>query len=133
MAQDLITEAELATYGIAGGASSRGTSAQRLAAIAGASATVQAALAARYPLPWSAWDGLVKRWTARIAARELMNVVGWNPEDPANAELIALAREAHREALLAGKGAILVEITAAASTGDTVAPLEVLCDERQGW
>ncbi len=133
MSQDLITEAELGYYGLAAGALGRASSAQKAAAIAGASATVQGLLAARYPAPWTAWDGLTKRWTARIAVRDILSIIGANPEDPANAELIRLAQEAHRDARLAGKGDMIVAITAAASEGDTVAPLEVLSDDPQGW
>lgn len=133
MAQDLITDAELDAFGVAPGATSDATPEQRAAARAGASATVQGLLAARYPAPWSSWDPLVKRWVARIAVRDLLSVIGMNPQNEANAEIIRLGQEAHRDARLAGKGDLIVGIVAAASVGDTVAPLEVLSDERAGW
>lgn len=133
MGQDLITDAELTEYGVAAGFGGRASPAQRAAAISGASATVQGLLAARYPAPWTSWDALTKRWTARLAVRDLLAVVGANPEDPANANIIDLAKEAHRDARLAGKGDLIVAIAAAASTGDTAAPLEVLSDEPSGW
>lgn len=133
MAQDLLTDTELTEYGIAAGFTGRATPAQRAAAISGASATVQGLLAARYPAPWSSWDALTRRWTARLAVRDLLAIVGANPEDPANANIIDLAKEAHRDARLAGKGDLLVGIVAAASTGDTVAPLEALSDPPAGW
>lgn len=133
MSQDLITDAELAAYGIAQAVLDRLTVAQKAAVISASSATVQGLLAARYPTPWGSWDGLVKHWTARLAVRAILAIIGANPEDPANAELIRLAQEAHRDARLAGKGDLIVAIVAAASTGDTVAPLEVLSDDAQGW
>lgn len=130
MATEYITDAEFTTFGIAPGAISEATTGQKDAARRAASAEADASFRSRYTLPLTAWDDLVRMQVAAIATERLLTILGWNPENEANANIVAAAKRARE--FLRRVAASLEHPDVTESAPVTSAPF-VLSGEPEGW
>lgn len=130
MGTEYITDAEFTTFGLATGALSRASTGQKDAARRAASAEADGSFRARYTLPLTAWDDLVRMHVAAVATERLLTILGWNPEDPANANITAAARRAREFFRRVGASLEHPDVTETAPVTSTP---YVLSDEPQGW
>lgn len=128
MPVEYITDAELLAYGVA---STRGSSDQRTAARRAASSIADSYFRARYTLPLLAWDAAVKSRVAALAARELLRVVGWNPEHPADVALMKAADNAEKWFQLVSTRDAHPDVSE--STPSSEPAPEVLSDDLREW
>lgn len=130
MTTEYITDAEFVTFGLAQGGLSRATTGQKDAARRAASAEADASFRSRYTLPLTAWDDLVRMHVAAIATERVLTIIGWNPEDPSNANIVAAAKRARE--FLRRVAASLEHPDVSESAPATSSPF-VLSGEPEGW
>lgn len=128
MPVEYITDAELIAYGVA---STRGSSDQRTAARRAASSIADSYFRARYGLPLTSVDEAVKSRVAALAARELLRVIGWNPENPADSAIMKAADNAEKWFQLVATRDVHPLVTETAPASEP-AP-EVLSDDLREW
>jgi hypothetical protein len=93
MPTEYITDDEAVAYGVA---TTRGTTAQRNAARYAVSSLMDSYFRARYGLPLTSWDESVKAAAGALYARQLLRVIGWNPESLADRAIMDAGDKAER-------------------------------------
>lgn len=89
-----VTDDDLVAHGVSPEAIKRITPDVTAAIRSGASRTADLYLAERYSLPLVTWGDDLKQIVAAIATYRILTRRGWNPNDPNNAGIVALYKQA---------------------------------------
>lgn len=105
----------------------------RDAALAFAADWADSLLRGRYKLPLAAWGDDLRGHVAAIAARQLLTIVGFNPEVPADAIIATRAHAAERWLEGVARRVVHPNVTEAAGVAALPAVPIVLSDDARGW
>lgn len=111
MGTQYATLTDLTRLGLASGALGRVPWDTQTGQLAYASAYADGFLRSRYALPLTVWGDDLREAVCAIAAEGALTTIGFNPEDPANAALVARANRARAWLKMVGTGQIDPAIT----------------------
>jgi hypothetical protein len=98
--QLLASTTDLVTYALPATALGALTPAQQSGALQAATDYAYARMSARYPattaMPWSSWDSSVVLNVCKLAARYLLEVRGWSPDNKGDASIMAAGAKAEQ-------------------------------------
>lgn len=128
MPTQYITDEEAVAYGVA---TTRGTTAQRNAARYAVCSLMDSYFRARYGLPLTSWDESVKAAAGALFARQLLRVIGWNPESLADRAIMDAGKAAEDWCQRVAKREAHPSVSETAPASEP-AP-EVLSDDLREW